>query len=80
MDIRDVLERAGDGPLSSTSQSESSEGERDERECVMESENQLDDIKRKRRTQPSRGDAVLIGLLGGLNNLDIAARAGEEPL
>ena len=35
---------------------------------------------RKRRTQPSQGDAVLIGFLGGLNNPDIATRAGEEPL
>lgn len=35
---------------------------------------------RKRRTQPSQGDAVLIGILGGNNNPDIAARAGEEPL
>lgn len=35
---------------------------------------------RKRRTQPSQGDAVLIGILGDLNNPDIATRAGEEPL
>ena len=35
---------------------------------------------RRSRTQPSQGDAVLIGFLGGLNNPDIATRAGEEPL
>ncbi|KAG6995419.1 hypothetical protein G7Y79_00045g080900 [Physcia stellaris] len=35
---------------------------------------------RKRHTQPSQGDAVLVGILGDLNNPDIAARAGEEPL
>ncbi|CAO1597902.1 MAG: hypothetical protein LQ349_001233 [Xanthoria aureola] len=36
--------------------------------------------QRKRRTQPSQGDAVLIGFLGGLNLPDVATRAGEEPL
>ena len=35
---------------------------------------------RRSRTQPSQGDAVLIGFLGSLNNPDIATRAGEEPL
>ena len=36
--------------------------------------------KRRPKTQASQGDAVLIGFLGGLNNPDIAIRAGEEPL
>lgn len=35
---------------------------------------------RKRRTQPSQGDGVLIGVLAGNNNSDIATRAAEEPL
>ena len=35
---------------------------------------------RKRRTQPSQSDGVLIGVLGGLNNPDIATRAAESPL
>ncbi|KAL9640879.1 MAG: hypothetical protein Q9204_000528 [Flavoplaca sp. TL-2023a] len=36
--------------------------------------------RRRQRTQPSQGDAVLIGFLGGLNLPDVATRAGEEPL
>ncbi|KAI4131845.1 MAG: hypothetical protein LQ338_001035 [Usnochroma carphineum] len=36
--------------------------------------------KRRTKTQPSQGDAVLIGFLGGLNLPDVATRAGEEPL
>lgn len=36
--------------------------------------------KRRSKTQPSQGDAVLIGFLGGLNNPEIATKAGEEPL
>lgn len=35
---------------------------------------------RRRRTQPSQSDRVLIGVLGGLNNPDIANRAAESPL
>ncbi|KAL8733828.1 MAG: hypothetical protein Q9166_001816 [cf. Caloplaca sp. 2 TL-2023] len=36
--------------------------------------------KRRPKTQASQGDTVLISFLGGLNNPDIATRAGEEPL
>ena len=36
--------------------------------------------KRRQKTQPSQGDAVLISFLGGLNVPDVAIRAGEEPL
>ncbi|KAI4247672.1 MAG: hypothetical protein L6R40_001258 [Gallowayella cf. fulva] len=36
--------------------------------------------KRRPKTQPSQGDAVLISFMGGLNRPDIATRAGEEPL
>ncbi|KAI4208008.1 MAG: hypothetical protein LQ348_000378 [Seirophora lacunosa] len=36
--------------------------------------------KRRRKTQASQGDAVLIGFLGGLNLPDVATRAGESPL
>lgn len=36
--------------------------------------------RRKGRTQPSQGDGVLIGVLAGNNNSDIATRAAEEPL
>lgn len=36
--------------------------------------------RRRQKTQPSQGDAVLIGFLGGQNCPDIATRAGEEPL
>ena len=35
---------------------------------------------RRSRTQPSQGDAVLIGFLKGLHNSEIATRAGKEPL
>jgi len=35
---------------------------------------------RRRRTQPSQSDGVLISVLGGLNNPDIANRAAESPL
>lgn len=35
---------------------------------------------RRRRTQPSQSDGVLIGVLGDLNNPDIATRAAESPL
>ncbi|KAL8963607.1 MAG: hypothetical protein Q9193_000150 [Seirophora villosa] len=38
------------------------------------------DRKRRRKTQASQGDAVLIGFLGGLNLPDVATRAGESPL
>lgn len=36
--------------------------------------------KRRSKTQPSQGDTVLIGFLGGQNLPDVATRAGEEPL
>ena len=36
--------------------------------------------KRSRRAEPSRGDAVLIGFMGGLNHPELANRAGEEVL
>ena len=36
--------------------------------------------KRRVKAQASRGDAVLIGFLGGLNHPDLANRAGEEVL
>ncbi|KAL8722393.1 MAG: hypothetical protein Q9225_001124 [Loekoesia sp. 1 TL-2023] len=36
--------------------------------------------KRRGKTQPSQGDAVLVGFLGGQNLPDVATRAGEEPL
>ena len=68
LNIADIAARAGEEPLNSASQSECSEGECDEHkwnEYVMESESKQGGIKR--RTQPSRGDAVLIGLLGRLN-------------
>ena len=36
--------------------------------------------KRRVKAQASRGDAVLIGFMGGLNHPDLANRAGEEVL
>ncbi|KAG8526883.1 uncharacterized protein KY384_008312 [Bacidia gigantensis] len=36
--------------------------------------------KRPRKAQASRGDAVLIGFMGGLNHPELANRAGEEVL
>ncbi len=36
--------------------------------------------RRRPRAQASQGDAVLIGLMGGLNHPDLATKAGEETL
>lgn len=36
--------------------------------------------KRRSRTKPSQGDAVLVGYMGNHNNSEVASRAGEEPL
>ena len=77
--IREILSaRAMEALLDSASQSECSEGECDKhkrKEFVTESENKQGVIKR--RTQPSQGDGVFMSILGGLTNLDIAARAAS---
>ena len=47
---------------------------------IRSSKSVIEDEEHYRKAQPSQGDAVLIGMLGGLNDSDQATKAGEVPL